>query len=30
MAAELSHRIAAARAEGRRLETILNGMTEGV
>ncbi|MDR3160839.1 MAG: PAS domain-containing protein [Spirochaetaceae bacterium] len=30
MAAELSRRIAEARSEGRRLETILNGMTEGV
>jgi two-component system phosphate regulon sensor histidine kinase PhoR len=30
MAAALSSRIRAARAEGQRLETILNGMTEGV
>jgi two-component system phosphate regulon sensor histidine kinase PhoR len=30
MAAELSRRIAQARAEGRRLQTILNGMTEAV
>ena len=30
MAGALSSRIRAARAEGRRLETILNGMTEGV
>ncbi|MDR1949020.1 MAG: PAS domain-containing protein [Spirochaetaceae bacterium] len=30
MAAELSRRIAEARAEGSRLEAILNGMTEGV
>jgi two-component system phosphate regulon sensor histidine kinase PhoR len=30
MAAALSSRIRAARLEGRRLETILNGMTEGV
>ncbi|MDR0721728.1 MAG: PAS domain-containing protein [Treponema sp.] len=30
MASALSSRIRAARAEGQRLETILNGMTEGV